>query len=166
MGGSARFLMLLATPYPFLTPRPTFFLRVARNSRFLTSRLPSLNPNHSTRSLVSFSPIRARSVQSESFHSQSNAFKDDTFIDQFGGAGSSVSAPNWYHPWPEWSRFVDNVRQGGYFERMVDGDAWGFASGDNFSSPEFYKAALACLEFARDRDNILGSVFEWLTARF
>lgn len=37
---------------------------------------------------------------------------------------------------------------------------WGFASGDNFSSPEFYKSALACLEFALDRDNLLGLVFE------
>lgn len=152
MGGTVRFLTLLTTPYPFLIPRPTFFIRLARNSRFLTSSLPSLNPNHFPRSVISFSPIRA--IQSENFHSQSNVFKDDTFSDQ----SASVSVPNWYHPWPEWSRFVEYVRQSGYFERVVNGDVWGFAPGDNFSSPEFYNASLACLEFARDRDNLLGLV--------
>ncbi|CAM8959037.1 unnamed protein product [Rhodiola kirilowii] len=158
MGGTARFLMLLSSPYPFITPRPFFFLRLARNSRLLSSTLPLSNPNYSTRSPISFPPIRA--TQSSSFHSQSTSFKDDSFADQFSGGVASASAPNCYHPWPEWSRFIDSVRQAGYFERVdystADVDAWGFASADNFPSPEFLWAARACLEFARDRDNLLG----------
>uniref|UniRef100_A0A7N0VHF8 RanBP2-type domain-containing protein n=1 Tax=Kalanchoe fedtschenkoi TaxID=63787 RepID=A0A7N0VHF8_KALFE len=159
MGGAARFVMLLTSPYPFLTPRPSFLLRLARNPRLLRSGLPLSALKYSTRPSISLTPLRA--TQSENYHSQSSAFKDDSFSDQFsGGSSGSASAPNWYHPWPEWSRFIDGVRQHGYYERVdysaMDEDAWGFASADNFSSPEFLTAARACLHFARDRDNLLG----------
>ncbi|KAL9684636.1 hypothetical protein QQ045_022077 [Rhodiola kirilowii] len=133
--------------------------RLARNSRVLSPSLPLSSPNHSTRTWIPLVPFRAN--QSNNFNSESISSKDESFSANVSGGGrSSPSAPNWYHPWPEWAKFIYGVRQAGYFERAnhsaVDGAIWEFVSADDFSSPEFLRAAKACLEFARDWDNLLG----------
>ncbi|RVW89872.1 Zinc finger protein VAR3, chloroplastic [Vitis vinifera] len=135
MGGATRFLMLLATPFPILHPRPSL-LHLARRS------VLSLSP-HLYLSATSRRRLRFSITASDHLHTHAAAAastRDDYLGDPF------VSSPNssrTWHPWPEWSRLVESLNAGGDIARAPsDDDAFVESEG---LPDEFVRAAIACL---------------------
>ncbi|OAY81086.1 Zinc finger protein VAR3, chloroplastic [Ananas comosus] len=64
------------------------------------------------------------------------------------------------HPWPEWERFLEKLRSKGYFNDRPGPAAAGAAAAaaDAEASAEMNRAKNACLKFARERFDILGSL--------
>ncbi|CBI31208.3 unnamed protein product, partial [Vitis vinifera] len=148
MGGATRFLMLLATPFPILHPRPSL-LHLARRS------VLSLSP-HLYLSATSRRRLRFSITASDHLHTHAAAAastRDDYLGDPF------VSSPNssrTWHPWPEWSRLVESLNAGGDIARAPsDDDAFVESEG---LPDEFVRAAIACLGFGRNNPNALGSL--------
>lgn len=149
MGGAARFLMLIVTPFPILHPRPCrSFLHLARRSLF------SLSPHFSVarRRRLGFS-ITA----SDHLHTQAAAAptREDHLGDPF--VSSSNYSRTW-HPWPEWSRLVEALNTGGYFGHVPSADD-AFVESEGLPD-EFVRAAIACLAFGRNNPNALGFVVD------
>ncbi|KAJ4972113.1 hypothetical protein NE237_005212 [Protea cynaroides] len=155
MGGPSKLLILLSTPFPLLYPRLSAF-RLARYSRLSIACLSSAAHHKRTSS-----NLRPRSCflikASERIHSQTSSVRED-----YGGESSGIS-PNYQvsHPWPEWSKLVDNLKAGGYFNHQSSSSS--AALGGEFSvygnlPEEFVVAANACLSFARSRSDLLGSL--------
>lgn len=142
--------MSLSSPLPLLS------LRLSRHSRVSLARissapqLRSFAANPRTRLGFGFS-IRA----SEQIHTQVDVRED--LAEPNGGfaANSRVS-----HPWLEWSKLVESLRSGGYFDRAMavvspDDDDDAFSVFEDLPV-EFVRSANACLCFARDRPDLLG----------
>ncbi|XP_043696943.1 zinc finger protein VAR3, chloroplastic isoform X2 [Telopea speciosissima] len=154
MGGASKLLMLLSTPLPLLYPRPSAF-RLARYSRVSISRVSSTV--HRNRFSLGPRPRFCFTIKaSEEIHTQTSSVRED-----YGGESLGFSPNNRVsHPWPEWSKLVDNLRAGGYFDHQNSSSAAlevEFSGYGNIPE-EFVGAANACLSFARSRLDLLGSL--------
>ncbi|XP_077241185.1 zinc finger protein VAR3, chloroplastic-like [Tasmannia lanceolata] len=152
MGGASKFFMLLNTPFPLLCPRP-FTLRLARHSRVSLACFSSAQNSRfssNSRPRIRFS-IRA----SEQIHTQTGVRED------YGESVGFLPNSRVSHPWPEWSKLLDNLRSGGYFDREIPPEGSGDINGDDAFllfedlSEEFVRSANACLSFASDRSDLL-----------
>ncbi|CAL9127740.1 unnamed protein product [Musa textilis] len=157
MGGAARLLVFLATPFP----RPSA-LRLARHRAVRLAALSAAASSASSYSSHHFRPLHPRLrlgfsvVTLERFHTQLAGAGEDH--------GEAVaSAPTSHagamHSWPEWAKLVDYVFAGGYYARqgsVVVGaeDDDSLLAGEDLTE-EFVKAAQACLSFARDKPDLL-----------
>lgn len=80
---------------------------------------------------------------------------------QFFTTGASAAS----HPWPEWERFVEKLKDEGYFDKApsaitVDDDAGdGGSATAADATTELNSLKNACLEFARERFDILRLIF-------
>eukprot|EP00262_Sarcandra_glabra_P006567 TRINITY_DN188_c0_g1_i1.p1 TRINITY_DN188_c0_g1~~TRINITY_DN188_c0_g1_i1.p1 ORF type:complete len:900 (-),score=187.36 TRINITY_DN188_c0_g1_i1:184-2883(-) len=151
MGGASKFIMLLSTPLPLLYPRPSA-LRIARHSRVSIACFSAFQNRRFTansRRLLGFT-VKA----SEQIHTQTSLKED---------YGESIGfSPNSrvLHPWPEWSKLVESLKLGGYFDREVSPERDVDDAFSLFDDPpdEFVRAVNACLSFARDRSDLLRSL--------
>ncbi|KAG9458509.1 hypothetical protein H6P81_003017 [Aristolochia fimbriata] len=151
MGGVSRFLMLLNTPLPLLCCRPSAFRLVRRSGLVSLASFPtpqSRRCSSSSRHRVGFS-VKA----SEQIHTQIGVAED------FVGTNAFSSISEVPLPWPEWTHFIENLRNRGYFDAgggcNVEGDAFMVVE----SLPqEFVRAANACLAFARNQPGLLRSL--------
>lgn len=149
MGGASRFITLLTTPFPLIYQRrPSLLLRLASpRSRLSSIASISTSPQHlSSFSSSSSSRLRNSTVKasSEHIHTQSSGTPRDDCVGDFRGS----------HPWLEWSKLVKSLAVGGYYDRQRFGTDE-FVGIENLSD-DFVRSAIACLEFARDRPNLLG----------
>ncbi|KAL6978034.1 hypothetical protein U1Q18_013924 [Sarracenia purpurea var. burkii] len=170
MGGASRFMILLATPFLCLRrPRPChLLLRLARHSDLSLSQSPSpsfsiapahASPHNLTLSLTS-RPILGYPVKaSRQIHTQTSTVREDGNSLVFS-SNSVVS-----HPWPEWSKLIDTLSAGGYFDhqRLAAAEGQPIRADDEFVayaqlSDEFTYASSACLAFAHHRSDLLGSL--------
>ncbi|KAJ4980161.1 hypothetical protein NE237_010941 [Protea cynaroides] len=154
MGSASKLLMLLSTPVPLIYPRPSAF-RLACYSRVFIGCLSSAAHRRrccsDPRLRLGF-PIKA----SEQIHTQTSSVRED-----YGGESSGFP-PNYRvsHPWPEWSKLLENLRAGGFFDNQsyssaaLEGE---FSLYEN-TPEEFICGAHACLSFARSRSDLLGSL--------
>ncbi|GMH29959.1 hypothetical protein Nepgr_031802 [Nepenthes gracilis] len=150
---TARFFLLLSTPVPFLHPRISLLRLASCHSRFFASRTSRSCPLPPSLTLLPLTPVKPF----RKFHSHAQNRTDDQFVDSNGSTNATIYS----HPWPEWSKFVDRVRAAGYFDGAFDRQL--NASGNEFVAAdalpdEFVRAANACMAFALDHANILGSL--------
>ncbi|KAK1292954.1 hypothetical protein QJS10_CPB17g01525 [Acorus calamus] len=142
MGGSSKFLMLLSTPAPILHRRPTSSaLRLAR---------AALSSN---RSFATLPRRRHLGFRFRASADQVHTLRDDHRENSLGVSSNASRAS--YHPWPEWSKLVESLRDRPS-EPRLNGE-------DSFSAPEgvpdeFVQSANACLLFARARPDLLRSL--------
>ncbi|THU59782.1 hypothetical protein C4D60_Mb07t05680 [Musa balbisiana] len=157
MGGAARLLVLLATPFP----RPSA-LRLARHRAVPLAALSAAASTASSYSSHHFRPLHPRLrlgfsvVTAERFHTQLAGTRDDH--------GEAVASAPTSHAgamrsWPEWTKLVDYLVAGGYYDwqdSVVVGeeDDDSLLAGEDLTE-EFVKAAQACLSFARDKPDLL-----------
>ncbi|KAJ8461132.1 hypothetical protein OPV22_034058 [Ensete ventricosum] len=157
MGGASRLLVLFATPFP----RPSA-LRLVRHRAVPLAALSAVASTASSYSSHHFRPLHPRLrlgfsvVTAERFHTQLAGAREDH--------GEAVaSAPTSHtgamHSWPEWTKLVDNLVAGGYYDTqgsVVAGeeDDDSLLAGEDLTE-EFVKAAQACLSFARYRPDLL-----------
>ncbi|XP_054790887.1 zinc finger protein VAR3, chloroplastic-like [Prosopis cineraria] len=143
MGGAARFLVLLTTPFPLLHRRSSSsLLRLSRHRKFLLSSFHHLNCSPSYAPLLLSPPLKAsRQLHNQAASSVRNGYLEDSSL-----------GPHHSHPWPEWSKFIDHISASGYFDNRPCEDEF-VAAGE--LNPFFLREASACLAFARDRQNIL-----------
>ncbi|XP_043700756.1 zinc finger protein VAR3, chloroplastic-like [Telopea speciosissima] len=154
MGGQSKLLMLVSTPFPLLYPRASAF-RLARYSSVSVGCLSSAA--HRRRF---FSDPRPHSCfptkASEQIHTQTSSVRED----YSGESSGFLSSYRVSHPWPEWSKLLENLRTGGFFDHQgsspvaLDGE---FLLDENLPE-DFVCAASACLSFARSRWDLLGSL--------
>ncbi|OVA19062.1 zinc finger protein [Macleaya cordata] len=144
MGTASKLSMLLTTPFPLFCSRPSV-LRLTRHSSVSIASLSSSSKHkfssNSRRLRLGFS-IKA----SENIHTQTTSVvREDYHVDTLGFSSNSRVS----HPWPEWSKLLENLSTSGYFDRQQ--------SSDEFEdlSDEFVRAANACLSFACDRSYLL-----------
>ncbi|KAI3979156.1 hypothetical protein MKX01_016981 [Papaver californicum] len=147
MGTASKLSMLLTSPFPLLCSRPSI-IRLSRVS------IASLSSSSSSRCRFYLNSRRIRlgfsikSSESSSIHTQTTSvIKEDYHLDSLGSFSNSRGT----HPWPEWSKFIENLTTSGYLDRQ---------SLDEFEkiSDEFKPAANACLSFAFDQSHLLGSL--------
>ncbi|RZR93854.1 hypothetical protein BHM03_00022425 [Ensete ventricosum] len=161
MGGASRLLVIFATPFP----RPSA-LRLVRHRAVPLAALSAVASTASSYSSHHFRPLHPRLrlgfsvVTAERFHTQLAGAREDH--------GEAVaSAPTSHagamHSWPEWTKLVDNLVAGGYYDTqgsVVAGeeDDDSLLAGEDLTE-EFVKAAQACLSFARYRPDLLRCSF-------
>ncbi|RRT85352.1 hypothetical protein B296_00010299 [Ensete ventricosum] len=157
MGGASRLLVIFATPFP----RPSA-LRLVRHRAVPLAALSAVASTASSYSSHHFRPLHPRLrlgfsvVTAERFHTQLAGAREDH--------GEAVaSAPTSHagamHSWPEWTKLVDNLVAGGYYDTqgsVVAGeeDDDSLLAGEDLTE-EFVKAAQSCLSFARYRPDLL-----------
>ncbi|KAL5994979.1 hypothetical protein ACLOJK_025036 [Asimina triloba] len=98
---------------------------------------------------------------SQGFHSQVGVREDYAEASSSPSFGEPMN-PTVAHPWPEWTKLLESLRAGGYFDRevrpvaddSVDSDSDTFEVIEALPE-EFVRAANACLVFARDRTDLL-----------
>ncbi|XP_059280895.1 zinc finger protein VAR3, chloroplastic [Lycium ferocissimum] len=137
MGGTWRFISLIATPFPtFLRPRPSLihFRRLGYFSRRLTLTV-HISP---------LSPINS-SQQQQQFHAQPVNNNNSPL-------NSSASVRS--HPWPEWSSLISVLTGNGQLAPAVEDS---FVAYEELSD-DFVRAASVCLAFARDSRKLIGSL--------
>ncbi|CAL9104151.1 unnamed protein product [Musa textilis] len=153
MGGASKLHVLLAAQLPLPAA-----IRVARRSG---ARLTALSASSSYAPRLLSSSLRPRlsfTVRGAArTHGQAPG-AEAGYIAATTSSPSSIAA----HPWPEWSRLVEFLFAGGYYDRRVpaavdDGDDDSLLAGETLTE-EFVKAAEACLLFARDRPDLLSSL--------
>ncbi|XP_010246374.1 PREDICTED: zinc finger protein VAR3, chloroplastic [Nelumbo nucifera] len=154
MGSASKFIMLLSTPFPFLCSRPST-LRLARYARVSIACFSS-SGHHSRLSSNSRPRLASPIKVSEQIHTQTSSIRDDYADESVGFSSYRVS-----HPWLEWSKLVENLKDRGYFD--CQSSSLENSNKDEFSvfedlPEEFVRAASACLSFARDKPDILGSL--------
>ncbi|KAA8519034.1 hypothetical protein F0562_016192 [Nyssa sinensis] len=160
MAGASKLIILLTTPFSILRPRPSL-LRLARLSS--SSLAPqSVSLHHLTNSPTSRPKLVFQLKASQQIHTQTSSLKEDNFGDSVGFSSPNHRAS---HPWPEWSKLVDTLSAGGYFDwqRFTAAEGHGIGVEDAFVayedlSEEFFHTARACLAFALHRSNLLGSL--------
>ncbi|RWW17703.1 hypothetical protein GW17_00018361 [Ensete ventricosum] len=168
MGGASRLLVLFATPFP----RPSA-LRLVRHRAVPLAALSAVASTASSYSSHHFRPLHPRLrlgfsvVTAERFHTQL-AGAEATVAGAREDHGEAVaSAPTSHagamHSWPEWTKLVDNLVAGGYYDTqgsVVAGeeDDDSLLAGEDLTE-EFVKAAQACLSFARYRPDLLRCSF-------
>ncbi|XP_042487208.1 uncharacterized protein LOC122067420 [Macadamia integrifolia] len=153
MGGASKLLMLVSTPFPLLYRRPSAF-RLARYSKVSVACLSSAA--HRRRF---YSDPRPRSCfptkASKQIHTQTGSIREEC-CGESSGFSSSYRVS---HPWPEWSKLLENLRACGFFD---DHGSSSVALEGEFSvenlPEDFVCAASACLSFARSRSDLLGSL--------
>ncbi|XP_059668192.1 zinc finger protein VAR3, chloroplastic [Cornus florida] len=150
MAGASRFVMLLTTPFP-LHLRPSL-LRIARHSRHFRLSSLSVTPHHlphsPTTTCRTNSVFLLRASQKE-IHTQTSHFGDSL---DFSSPNSPAS-----HPWPEWSKLVDNLYACRYQGHGIGAEEDAFVAYENLSN-HFVHAASACLAFARHRSDLVRSL--------
>ncbi|XP_020591623.1 zinc finger protein VAR3, chloroplastic [Phalaenopsis equestris] len=148
MPSSFKLLMILSTPFSL---RPSAAIHFARHSRL---PLEALSFTAASRgrllcavpsSKFGFSIRAAGQV-----HTQSVAKEGcSEAVSSYAGFKDSYS-------WPEWSKLADHLLAKGYSQREVTpGDQDDFALTGNDLPEEFLRPAEACLDFARERPDIL-----------
>ncbi|CAL9124641.1 unnamed protein product [Musa acuminata var. zebrina] len=153
MGGVSKLHVLLSAQLPLPAA-----VRVARRSG---ARLTVLLASSSYAPRLLSSSLRPRlsfTVRGAARTHGQAAGAGPGYIAATTSSPSSIAA----HPWPEWSRLVDVLLAGGYYDRRVpaaadDGDDDSLLAGEALTE-EFVKAAEACLLFARDRPDLLSSL--------
>ncbi|RZR78703.1 hypothetical protein BHM03_00004125 [Ensete ventricosum] len=152
MGGASKLHVLLAAQLPLPAA-----IRVGRRSG---ARLTALLASSSYAPRLLSSSLRPRlsfTVRGAARTHGQAAGAGAGYVTATTSSPSSIAA----HPWPEWSRLVDFLFAGGYYDRRVpvtvdDGDDDSLLAGEALTE-EFVKAAEACLLFARDRPDLLRS---------
>ncbi|RWW22790.1 hypothetical protein GW17_00012992 [Ensete ventricosum] len=152
MGGASKLHVLLAAQLPLPAA-----IRVGRRSG---ARLTALLASSSYAPRLLSSSLRPRlsfTVRGAARTHGQAADAGAGYVAATTSSPSSIAA----HPWPEWSRLVDFLFAGGYYDRRVpvtvdDGDDDSLLAGEALTE-EFVKAAEACLLFARDRPDLLRS---------
>ncbi|KAJ8470291.1 hypothetical protein OPV22_024634 [Ensete ventricosum] len=153
MGGASKLHVLLAAQLPLPAA-----IRVGRRSG---ARLTALLASSSYAPRLLSSSLRPRlsfTVRGAARTHGQAADAGAGYVAATTSSPSSIAA----HPWPEWSRLVDFLFAGGYYDRRVpvtvdDGDDDSLLAGEALTE-EFVKAAEACLLFARDRPDLLSSL--------
>ncbi|MCL7040147.1 hypothetical protein MKW94_028074 [Papaver nudicaule] len=143
MGTASKLSMLLTSPFPLLCSRPSI-IRLSRVSiaSFSSSSLSKRRfYSNSRRIRLGFS---IKSSESNIHTQTTSVIKEDY---QKSSPNSGVA-----HPWPEWSKLIENLTTSGYFNRQQSLDGF-----EDFSD-EFKPVANACLSFAIDRSHLLGSL--------
>ncbi|MCD7468681.1 hypothetical protein HAX54_007078 [Datura stramonium] len=138
MGGTSRFISLLAAPFPTLLnhlrhPSLLHFRRLACRSRRLTV--------YSHAHISALSPINSSKQQ---FHAQP--------INNNSPLNSSASTSFTSHPWPEWHSFISVLTGNDQLASTVEDS---FVAYEELSN-DFVRAASLCLAFARERPNLIG----------
>ncbi|XP_058078207.1 zinc finger protein VAR3, chloroplastic [Magnolia sinica] len=158
-GASKKLIFMSLTPshppFSLLSPRSSS-LRLSRLCLSTISSHRSRRSSYTNRSRLTIS-VRA----SEGIHTQTGIKEDYTESSSSSSVGLSVN-PTVPHQWPEWTKLLESLRAGGYFDREVRpavGDVDG-ANADAFEvfedlPGEFMRAVNACLLFARDRTDLL-----------
>ncbi|KAI0504111.1 hypothetical protein KFK09_015058 [Dendrobium nobile] len=143
-----KLLMILSTPFPL---RPSATIHFARHSRLPLDVLSSTVASRGL--LLSVVPslkfgfsIRA----AEQVHTQAIAKEGcSETVTSYPGLKDSYS-------WPEWSKLTDHLLAKGYSRRQVTtGDRDDSMLTDKDLPEEFLRAAEACLDFARERPDVL-----------
>ncbi|XP_072954225.1 zinc finger protein VAR3, chloroplastic [Typha angustifolia] len=143
MGGASKLLMLLSTPFPHLYRRSSAL------------RLASLSPAAAAvarrRRMLS---TASRPLPDLSAHVHTHAAAREAFVDP--SPSPPIPSPSAALPWPEWSRLLDHIAAGGYADRpgTVGLLRDEFLDREGLQD-EFFKAAEACLSFARARPELL-----------
>ncbi|KAL4203130.1 hypothetical protein AMTRI_Chr01g102440 [Amborella trichopoda] len=161
MGGASKFLMLLST-HP-----------ASSNIRFLSPLSPSSRSSyrHARAALLSANSRNLHSLSQRNgpirIGGFSNGRVSQRFCTQVAREDFAEATPLFVqnsrvpsHPWPEWVRFVDHLRERGYFKREIDqrfGEEDGIKELEGVSD-EFAVAVNACLGFAHDRSDIIRSL--------
>ncbi|OVA03920.1 zinc finger protein [Macleaya cordata] len=152
MGGVSRFLMLLRTPSSLLYNCSSAF-RLARRSRVSLAWISSAQNRQ-----FSSNSNNLSGFDYEQLHTQTSRVNRDDFYSD-SSSGFSLNSSRVLNHFPEWSNLVENLRYGGYFDRQSSSvqldDA--FNTVENIPE-EFVRAVSACLSFARDHPNLLGSL--------
>ncbi|KAI3703013.1 hypothetical protein L6452_28767 [Arctium lappa] len=147
VGASSRLLSLLTNQISLLRHRPFALFRFARR-RSLTFPLSAAAGDHGVRLSRCNSLIPIKLAQSFYSRASYNALEGNNQIP----ANEYHAPPS--HPWLEWTRLLESLSIGGYFNGGSSFEDE-FAANENLSM-EFVAAASSCLAFARDRPDILG----------
>ncbi|XP_022154256.1 zinc finger protein VAR3, chloroplastic isoform X2 [Momordica charantia] len=155
MGGATRFFVLLSGPLPLIHHRRPSILRLASHYHNFFRSSFSFSSLHTTNVCIppilspSFPPITA----SRRLHSQVSTVGDDSgSLEGSGWSGYGAFSPN-SHNSREWSKFLQSLDAGGYFGRQ--GSASELLAVEELPA-EFVSAAIACLAFSREREQLLG----------
>ncbi|XP_075099962.1 zinc finger protein VAR3, chloroplastic isoform X2 [Nicotiana tabacum] len=142
MGGTSRFISLLATPFP------TLLNHLRRPSLLHLRRFPSASRRFTVYShahIPPLSPINS-SQQQQQFHAQPININNNPL--------NSSSSCFTSHPWPEWCSFISVLTANGQLAPAVEDS---FVAYEELSD-DFVRAASVCLTFARERPNLIGSL--------
>ncbi|KAF6146450.1 hypothetical protein GIB67_037750 [Kingdonia uniflora] len=149
MGVASKLFVYLNTPFPLTYPQ-TSSSRVLSLSRKL-SFFSSTSPRH---------PLLHSSIKASSSSDSDKLTHTQTTTTSPSSSNGVFYDSKSTHLWPEWLKLVENLKVSGYFGNM----ALELRGGDDGLSvfeempEEFVQAARACMAFARDRSDILGSL--------
>ncbi|KAL0916187.1 hypothetical protein M5K25_013678 [Dendrobium thyrsiflorum] len=143
-----KLLMILSTPFPL---RPSATIHFARHSRLPLDVLSSTVASRGLLlSVVPSSKFGFSIRAAEHVHTQAIAKEGcSETVTSYPGLKDSYS-------WPEWSKLTDHLLAKGYSRRQVTtGDQDDSMLTDKDLPEEFLRAAEACLDFARERPDVL-----------